>query len=194
VPYNFKINHTNNLNLARFFIANGVQNFGFSLDVINPNHVSIAQLLEIKSWLYQPAILIEIATHQTFEEIAFLQEKIQAQNIEIDVEHQSFKLFIHSYPNAFVRINTNDLLQLHQIPTTCTLVLTINNLVEIQNVIEHSANLKLYPIFIDTKGNYNLLQDILKIYEPNGICMSCIKEEKDFIDFDIYETILDLHI
>jgi hypothetical protein len=194
VPYNFKINHTNNLNLARFFIANGVQNFGFSLDVINPNHVSIAQLLEIKSWLYQPAILIEIATHQTFEEIAFLQEKIQAQNIEIDVEHQSFKLFIQTYSTAFVRLSIDDLLHLHQIPTTCTLVFSINNIDEIQNVIEHSANLKLYPIFIDTNGNYNLLQDILKIYEPSGICMSCIKEEKNFIDFDIYETILDLHI
>ena len=186
--YQFKINQTNSLHTARYFIAHGINLFGFTLDALEPNHVSIDKLNDIQKWLYQPIVILEIANHQSADEIAFLIEKTNAQLIQINYNHPEFDSISKKYNDIFIQIDTQYLSQLENIQQNSNIIININNNDDI-NLI--NTNMNKYNVYINAI-NFDVLKNTLQHIQPYGICIPNLPNQDDDIPYEMYESYLDL--
>ncbi|HRB69408.1 MAG TPA: hypothetical protein PLC92_04830, partial [Chitinophagales bacterium] len=83
-----KISSISNLTDARFFSAIGAHFLGFTFDALNENNISISKAQEIINWLYQPNIVGEFGIHQTKDEIEFIAQQMNLNEIEIPFLHE----------------------------------------------------------------------------------------------------------
>lgn len=186
----FKINHTNNLSAARYFSSFGIQNFGFNLDTLNPNHVSIYEAKQIIGWLYQPNVILEIGIFQTLEEIDFLKEEIGFSSIEINIHHAEFDRIIEKYRQSWIKMNLEEFEDFNfeeERFRDCVFIVEVSKIGSVQiNKILAQSNL----IFLDIKNDLNI-EEVTKLLDNLNLCINCQKETAvGKFDIEPYEKII----
>lgn len=191
--YHYKLSHTNCLHTARFLVSQSVGWFGFNTDALDANYVSIGEINEICKWLYKPTVVLEIANHQTVEEIDFLVEQCHAQNIEINFSHPNFREITHKYLHAIVKLNSDELNNIDVINANSAMVICIHNTSDADILLSKTTVLLNKTIFLYAT-QIDWLEGILSHYKPYGICIPNIKSVDGNIDYDWYEKFLTLPI
>lgn len=165
----------------------GVSWFGISLDVLNPNHLSINDAKEIIQWLHQPNIIIEIANHQTIEEIIFLSETLQTNSIEIKINHPQFFEIIDKYDDVWINIKPSETNHINDKLLVYPIVINVEKEEDIELVINL---ININNIYI----NCNNINWIKKIAESNNNIGICIVDSSsnDEIPYDLFEEILSI--
>lgn len=154
------LRYTNNLAIARFCSSYGINTFSFSFDALHPYSCSIEQAKEIIHWLYQPKLIIDIAMHQTQEELSFIQQQLGKTIIpSLSINHPELTSIIHNYDEVIVQITSlhqynsikaNNEILYYELPfsvylqeqdlivdTMDTLILTISKQLEILSKEQH---------------------------------------------------------
>jgi len=182
-----KISSITNLTDARFFSAIGANYLGFCFDVLNENNISIAKAKEIINWLHEPVIIGEFGYHQAQEEIQFIANEMELNEIQIPFLHQqkqdlSFEKFlvIDDFQSAVNNQQSTDFLVLKIDISDCSN----------QELKHFIANNK---VFIETDFTKENINTIINSLNPFGIQISCKKEEKTgFSVVDEYAEILEM--
>lgn len=189
--YQFKINQTNSLHTARYFIAHGINLFGFTLDALEANHVSIDKLNDIQKWLYQPIVMLEIANHQSADEIAFLKEKTNAQLIQTNYNHPEFDSISKNYNDIIIQIDTQNISQLENIQQNSNIIININSNNYIDLIKNYKFILDKFNVYINAI-DFDVLKSTLQHIQPYGICIPNLPNQEDDIPYELYEKYLDL--
>lgn len=181
-----KIAAITNLTDARYFSAIGAHYLGFCFDVLNENNISIAKAKEISNWLHEPVIVGEFGLHQTKEEIQFIAEEMQLNEIQIPFSHPqknelNFEKFLvlddwsidirhWSFDYYVIKINEID---------------STNS--ELKNFISNNK------VFIESNFTKDNILSIIENLNPFGIQITCKKEEKAGLSFvDEYAEVLEI--
>ncbi|MDB5226052.1 MAG: hypothetical protein JWN78_245 [Bacteroidota bacterium] len=166
-----KISSITNLTDARYFSAIGANYLGFNFDALNENNISIQKATEISSWLHQPVIVGEFGMHQTKEEIEFIAQQLQLNEIQIPFQHaQKDEL---EFPKFLV---VDDWSTVHGPQSTDIFVLKINE--EEINNIELKKIISLQKIIIEMEFTTQNILSVVEKLNPYGIQITCKKEEK----------------
>jgi len=181
-----KIASITNLTDARFFSAVGADYFGFCFDALNENNISIQKAKEIIQWLHEPVIVGEFGIHQTREEIEFIAQQMELNEIQIPFEHPqksdlAFDKFlaIDNWPTADNQHYT-DYIVLKITETDC-------NNEAVKEIIKNNK------VFIETDFTKKNVQQIVETLQPYGIQITCKKEEKAGLSFvDEYAELLEI--
>ena len=182
-----KISSITNLTDARFFSAIGANYLGFSFDVLNENNISITKAKEIINWLHEPIIVGEFGLHQTKEEIEFIAQEMELNEIQIP--------FLHVQKS---NLNFDKFLVVDDFSSTINIPLSTDYLVikikpsdiENQDLIKFIANNK---VFIEADFTTENILSITESLNPFGIQITCKKEEKTgFSVVDEYAEILEI--
>jgi phosphoribosylanthranilate isomerase len=182
-----KIASITNLTDARFFSAIGAHYLGFCFDVLNENNISITKAQEIINWLHEPVIVGEFGNHQTKEEIQFIAEQMTINEIQIPFLHNEKQLLnFDKFLVADDFLSINDALS----PTDYFVIKTkqsdINNPV-LQNFISNNK------VFIEADFTKDNIEQIIDLFNPFGIQITCKKETKPGFSFvDEYAEILEI--
>lgn len=181
-----KIASITNLTDARFFSAVGAHYLGFNFDVLNENNISISQAKEIIQWLHEPVIVGEFGIHQTKEEIEFMAQQMELNEIQISFEHpqkndlafekflylEDISLFNHQSSADFFVVR----LHVDELKDDIVKQFILNN-----------------KVFLETDFNKNNIQQITETLQPYGIQITCRKEEKaGFSIVDEYAELLEI--
>ena len=181
-----KISAITNLTDARYFSAIGAHYLGLCFDVLNENNISIAKAKEISNWLHEPVIVGEFGLHQTNEEIQFIAEEMQLNEIQIPFSHPqknelNFEKFLvlddwsidirhWSFDYYVIKINEID---------------STNS--ELKNFISNNK------VFIESDFTKENILPIIEALQPFGIQITCKKEEKAGLSFvDEYAEVLEI--
>ncbi len=181
-----KISSITNLTDARYFSAIGANYLGFCFDVLNENNISIAKAKEIANWLHEPVIVGEFGLHQTKEEIQFIAEEMQLNEIQIPFSHPQKNEF--SFEKFLV---VDDLsLDIGHSPSDY-FVIKINEL-NIENAALRNF-ISSNKVFLETDFTKSTILQIIESLNPFGIQITCKKEEKAGLSFvDEYAEIVEL--
>ncbi|MBP6659724.1 MAG: hypothetical protein KA174_03535 [Chitinophagales bacterium] len=181
-----KISAITNLTDARYFSAIGAHYLGFCFDVLNENNISIAKAKEISNWLHEPVIIGEFGLHQTKEEIQFIAEEMQLNEIQIP--------FLHPQKNElnfekFLVLDDSSLDISHW--SSDYFVIKINELdIENRAFKNFISNNK---VFIESDFTKDNILSIIENLNPFGIQITCKKEEKAGLSFvDEYAEVLEI--
>lgn len=181
-----KISSITNLTDARFFSAVGAHYLGFNFDVLNTNNISIPKAKEIIQWLHEPVILGEFGNHQTKEEIEFIAQQLELNEIQIPFDHpQKNELAFDKFLAVDNWSLVNGLQSLDQI------VVKIKD-AEIENAaLKHFIS--THKVFVEADFSKNNILQIIEILQPYGIQITCKKEEKAGLSFvDEYAELLEM--
>lgn len=181
-----KISSITNLTDARYFSAIGANYLGFNFDALNENNISIQKAAEISSWLHQPAIVGEFGIHQTKEEIEFIAQQLQLNEIQIPFQHsQKNELQFEKF------LLVDDWSTVDSPQSTDIFVITIKE--EEINNIELKNFISLHKTFIETEFTAQNILSLLEKLNPYGIQITCKKEEKAGSgNIEEYAKVLDL--
>jgi len=187
----FKINHTNSLSAARYFGSFGIQNFGFSLDALNPNHVSIHEAKQIIGWLYQPNIILEVGIFQKIEELDFLKEEIGFTSVEISIHHPELDKIVERYKQNWIKMNFKEMEQFDFETEKYQESIFIIEIQQAENntqKIQQTAKNRL--IFLDIKDGINT-DEMIQNSGISNLCIPCRKEVSvGNFDIEPYERFL----
>ncbi|HMU97141.1 MAG TPA: hypothetical protein PLC61_08930 [Chitinophagales bacterium] len=186
-----KINHTNSLSAARYFSSFGIQNFGFTLDSMNPNHISLLDAKQIVSWLYQPNIILEVGIFQNIEEIEILQKEFHFSSVELNIHHPDFKRIIEQYNQSWIKLNIDELQQIdfnEPIFQDSAFIINIFELkIDFKMLIEFSQK---HLILIDLNDS-SKIEDFIKKTGIMNYTIPCVREKSvGKLDLEPYEHFL----
>jgi len=182
-----KISSITNLTDARFFSAIGANYLGFCFDVLNENNSSIAKAKEIINWLHEPVIIGEFGNHQTKEEIQFIAEEMNLNEIQLP--------FLHTEKD---KLNFEKFLVLDNFQSTVDCRLSTDFFVLKMDIADISnQELKYFiannKVFIETDFTKDNIKAIVEYLNPYGIQITCKKETKPGFSFvDEYAAILEI--
>lgn len=181
-----KISSITSLTDARFFSAIGAHYLGFCFDVLNENNISITKAKEIIQWLHEPVVVGEFSNHQTKEEIEFIAQQMELNEIQIPVEHKQKDDFLF---DKFIVID--DWFSVHSSLFTDYIVIKIKE-DEIGNPLLKNF-ISINKVFIEANFTKENILPIIKTLQPYGIQITCKKEEKAGFSFvDEYAELLEI--
>ena len=181
-----KISSITNLTDARFFSAIGADYLGFCFDVLNENNISIVKAKEITCWLHEPVIVGEFGIHQTKEEIQFIANEMQLNEIQIPFQH------IEKDKLDFEKFLVSDFRSAADIEQSMDYFVIKIKESEIENK-DLKFFLSNHKVFIETDFTKENASAIIEYLNPFGIQISCKKEEKPGFSFvDEYAEILEI--
>ncbi len=181
-----KIAHISNLSDARFFSAFGVDYFGFSLDSLSPDAVTINEVKDITQWLYEPTLVGEFGIHQNQAEIAYLTQQLSLHEIQIPFAHPDKDLLDFS---KFIQI---DYTEVHKANRTADyFILSLNNKqLADKDVLDFIQQQK---VFLEAPVEPEMLNACLTIFRPYGIQIGCQKETGiSNLNTDYYAEVLEI--
>jgi phosphoribosylanthranilate isomerase len=181
-----KISSITNLTDARFFSAVGAHYLGFNFDVLNTNNISIPKAKEIIQWLHEPVIAGEFGNHQTKEEIEFIAQQLELNEIQIPFDHpQKNELAFDKFLAVDNWSLVNGLQSMDQI------VVKIKD-AEIENAaLKHFIS--THKVFVEADFSKDNILQIVETLQPYGIQITCKKEEKAGLSFvDEYAELLEM--
>lgn len=181
-----KISSITNLTDARFFSAIGANYLGFSFDVLNENNISIAKAKEIINWLHEPIIVGEFGIHQAKEEIEFIAQEMELNEIQIP--------FLHEQKSE---LDFEKFLEIDSLPTTDSQHSIDYFIIKIAESDLENLTLRNFitnnKVFIEADFTSNNILSITETLKPFGIQITCKKEEKTgFSAVDEYAEILEI--
>lgn len=181
-----KIAHISNLSDARFFSAFGVDYFGFSLDSLNPDAVTVNEVKDITQWLYEPILVGEFGIHQNQAEIAYLTQQLSLHEIQIPFAHPD-KDFLNF--SKFIQVDYNEILKAKG--TADYFVLSLNNKqLEDKEVLDF---IQQHMVFLEAPIEPEILNTWLTIVRPYGIQIGCQKDREDYnLHTDYYAEVLEI--
>lgn len=180
-----KISSISSLTDARFFSAIGADYLGFCFDVLNENNISIAKAKEIVNWLHEPVIVGEFGLHQTKEEIQFIAEEMNLNEIQIPILHPNI---IELNFDKFIEIKDWITVQNSEFSDSLLIKIKESDIknIELKNFISKNK------VFIDADFTKENITKIVETLNPYGIQIACKKEEKPGFSFvDEYAEILE---
>ncbi|HQV76918.1 MAG TPA: hypothetical protein PLJ42_01180 [Chitinophagales bacterium] len=181
-----KISSISNLTDARFFSAIGAHFLGFTFDALNENNISISKAQEIINWLYQPNIVGEFGIHQTKDEIEFIAQQMNLNEIEIPFLHEE-KINL----NFEKFLSIGDWTSINEPQHSDFLILKIKEL-DVQNS-KLKQIISTNNVFIETNFTKENILSIVESLQPYGIQISCKKEEKTGLSaVDEYAELLEI--
>lgn len=181
-----KIAHISNLSDARFFSAFGVDYFGFSLDSLNPNVVTVNEVKDITQWLYKPILVGEFGIHQNQTEIAYLAQQLSLQEIQIPFAHPDKDLMDFS---KFIQIDYNEIQKVTGSADYFILSLNNKQLAD-KAVLDFIQQNK---VFLEAPAVPEMLNAWLTIVRPYGIQIGCQKEAGNSnLITDYYAEVLEI--
>lgn len=194
-----KISSITNLTDARFFSAFGAHYLGFCFDVLNENNINIAKAKEIISWLHEPVIVGEFGIHQAKEEIEFIAQQLDINEIQIPVEHRQKDEFLF---DKFIETNNLPMIDSQRSTDYFVWKLKENDIAEMLRQVQHDgvnelstlpAFIKNNKVFIEFDFTKDNILPIIEKLQPYGIQITCRKEEKTGLSaVDEYAEILEL--
>lgn len=182
-----KISSITNLTDARFFSAIGANYLGFCFDVLNENNISIVKAKEIINWLHEPVIIGEFGNHQTKEEIQFIAEEMNLNEIQVP--------FLHTEKDE---LSFEKFLEVDNIKSIDNSQWSMDYFVfkMDENNMDNSALKNLisnHKVFIETDFTKDNIKAIVEHLNPYGIQITCKKETKPGFSFvDEYAEILEI--
>lgn len=180
-----KISNITSLSDARYFSAIGANYLGYSFDVLDENNISIPNAKEIIQWLHEPVIVGEFGSHQTKEEIEFIAQNMELNEIQIPFEHKQKDDFLF---DKFIKITTPSLVNIPN--STDSYVLYIQREERNNKAVRDFISTHKVFLAIDLT-NENSIKTI-ELLQPFGIQISCKKEEKaGFSYVDEYTAVLE---
>jgi len=182
-----KISSITNLTDARFFSAIGANYFGFCFDVLNENNISITKAKEIINWLHEPVIVGEFGSHQTKDEIQFIANEMELNEIQIPFLHQQKQDL--SFEKFLVLDNFQSTVDCRLSTDFLVLKIDISD-VSNQDLKNFISNNK---VFIEIDFPKENIQTIMETLQPFGVQITCKKETKPGFSFvDEYAEILEM--
>lgn len=197
-----KVSNITNLTDARFFNAAGADYLGFCFDDANENNISIEKAKSIIQWLHNPVIVGEFGMHQTKEEIEFIAQKIELNEIQLPFLHKeqhqfSFEKFlvvdnwsldISDSSSDFFVIKIN-----HQLLNEISLCVRNDGTSISENLYSLQQFIKNNKVFIEADFSKENILPIIEVLQPYGIQITCRHEEKTGLSFvDEYAELLEI--
>lgn len=179
------------MSAARYFSSFGIQNFEFTLDSMNPNHISLLDAKQIVSWLYQPNIILEVGIFQNIEEIEILQKEFHFSSVELNIHHPDFKRIIEQYNQSWIKLNIDELQQIdfnEPIFQDSAFIINIFELkIDFKMLIEFSQK---HLILIDLNDS-SKIEDFIKKTGIMNYTIPCVREKSvGKLDLEPYEHFL----
>jgi phosphoribosylanthranilate isomerase len=154
---------------------------------LNENNISIAKAKEIINWLHEPVIIGEFGNHQTQEEIQFIANEMELNEIQIPFLHtEKDKLSFDKF------LEVDDIKSIVNSQLSSDYFVIKVNEINIDNVelIKFISN---HKVFIETDFTKDNTKTIIEHLNPYGIQITCKKETKPGFSFvDEYAEILEI--